>query len=491
MRRWMFGLSAVVTATVGIVGCGVGSDCDFGFCAGPAVGTDGGDGGGDDGPPVIPADCELSKSPKDSKPCIADSVAIFVDKNGKPGAPGTMAAPVPTIGEAIAKATATKRSRVYICDGAYSESIKLTAAINIFGGFDCTWANTGVKPKVKAPTGPGIELTAVGDLVVIEDLDVTGASDANVKGSSAYGVVVVDSKLTLRRTTVSAGPGQGGNKGTSRSNYAAAASAGNQSNGTAGGPDKTCTCADGTKSTGGHGADGLGTNQSDGSSVPSVGVGNSGATMPSMCGAGNVGAPGEPPGLSEPISAPGSLSMTGWDISKLGEIGKNGGPGQGGGGGGAKTNFTAPGGGGGCGGCGGAGGMAGENGGASIGVVSINSVVIFEAGSVATSVGGKGGSGGDGQPGQGGGAEGLSANCAGGTGGPGAGGAGGPGGAGGDSIAVVSSGGVAPAITDVELNTGTGGPPGDGGGAGLGSGTPGPVGKPGIVGRKLPTLRQP
>ncbi|HSO38932.1 MAG TPA: hypothetical protein VLT33_40665, partial [Labilithrix sp.] len=177
-------MSAVLTTTAAIVGCGAGSDCDFGLCAGPAVGSDGGDGGGD-GPPVIPGDCDLTKSPKDSKPCVDDAVAIFVDRNGKAGAAGTMKEPVPSIDEAIAKAASTKRGRVYICDGKYDEPIKLSSAISIYGGFDCSWANTGIKPKIVAPKSAGIELRGVAEVVVIEDLDVTGSSDSNAKGSSA------------------------------------------------------------------------------------------------------------------------------------------------------------------------------------------------------------------------------------------------------------------------------------------------------------------
>ena len=486
MRGWIFGASGLLAIATLVVACGVGTDCDSGLCAGPIVKPD----GGRDGPPAIPADCILTKSPKESKACVDDSVGIFVDRNGKTGAAGTMRDPLPSIGAAVTKATSSQRTRVYICDGKYEEVIVLNSPISIYGGFDCSWTNTGLKPRVSPLKGVALELRSISDEVVIEDIDVTGLSDANTKGASGIGAVVVDSKLTLRGVIITAGQGQEGAKGSSRSNYLTAAAAGLPASGTTGGADQTCSCADGTKSIGGHGADGDGTKESDGASAPPVGLPNAGATMPSACNPGLGGAQGDAATASEPVPPPGLIVDSGWEASKLGESGKNGRPGQGGGGGGAKTMFLTPGGGGGCGGCGGAGGAAGGNGGASIALISVRSTVTAELGSLSSVGGGKGGAGGDGQPGQGGGAAGGSGGCAGGGGGAGAGGGGGAGGAGGDSFAVASMGGNEPVLKGTDTKPGTGGRPGDGGGPGTGNGTSGLVGKNGLPGRQAPKFRQ-
>jgi hypothetical protein len=485
-------LSGVVASTALLAmfltnGCGS-TDCSFtATCAGGTAIPD----GGEDAPVVIPADCDLTKSPKESPTCVDDGPGIFVDATkGKPDAKGTKLEPLSTITAAISKAVTTKRSRVYVCDGKYDEAIKITSAVNVYGGFDCTWANTGVKPKITPPKGAAIEVKSVAEQVVIQDVDATGLSDASVKGSSAIGALIVKSKVTLRNVTLTAGPGQDGAKGTSRSNYADAAKPGIKGSGATGGVGGDCTCLDATSSKGGRGADGDATKLSGGVSVPTAGISNAGSSSLQSCGPGQPGANGEPGAAAEPIASPGKLTEMAWDVSKLGEPSLNGHPGQGGGGGGAQTDFNTGGGGGGCGGCGGGGGAAGANGGASIGLVSFEAVVSVDAGSIVAGTGGKGGTGGDGQPGQGGGGGGGSLACAGGVGGSGAGGSGGTGGAGGASIAVAWSGTTEPAVTSTEAKPGTGGEAGTGGSAGAGSGKPGNIGKPGTAGSAMATYRQ-
>lgn len=484
MRRWIFGLGALIGTTALVMACSVGTDCDFGLCAGPQVpGDDGGDSGGDG--PVIPPGCDLTKSPEESAGCVDDGVGVFVSPSGKADAAGTKLAPLSSITAAISKAVSSRLPRIYICDGKYDEPIKLTSAVSIYGGFDCSWTHTGVKPKIAPAKGPAIEVNSVADEIVIQEIDATGSSDSSVKGSSAIGALVVRSKVGFRAVAVNASAGQEGATGTTSSNYSDAAAIGNKATGSVGGADKTCTCLDLTSSRGGHGAEGNGSMISNGAAIPVIANSNSGGSGADTCTPGGIGANGEPDGVGDPIVSPGSLVETGWDVSKLGDVGKNGHPAQGGGGGGAKTDFTAAGGGGGCGGCGGGGGAAGGNGGGSIGIVSLESAIRIDGASVVSAAGGKGGTGGGGQVGQDGAGGGGSAACPGGAGGAGAGGSGGAGGTGGDSIAIAWTGGSEPVVTATELKPGAAGDPGGAGAPGLGNGKPGMTGKPGNIGKSI------
>ena len=475
-------MTALVASGCGSTDCSFTATCLSGASPVPDA--------GEDAPIVVPTDCDLKKSPKDSPACVDDGAGIFVSAAGKPDAKGSKLDPVPTIAAALARAAATKRTRVYVCDGKYEEPIKLTSAISVYGGFECSWKYTGAKPLVRPTSGIAIGVESVVDEVVLEDIDAMGTSDATIKGSSAIGALVAGSKLTMRRVAITAGVGQDGAKGASQSNYSSAAAAGNPASGATGGDMKPCSCADGTKSTGGHGADGNGGNFSDGSAVPALVNGNAGSSGTMTCNPGTVGLPGEPDVGGEPIQPPGVIVPGGWDATPVGGSGKNGRPGQGGGGGGAKTASSAAGGGGGCGGCGGAGAVAGMNGGASIGVIAVDSAIVLEGSTVGSSAGGKGGAGGDGQSGQNAAGGGIGTVCDGGPGGPGAGGSGGAGGAGGDSLAIAWKGGTAPQLTATDAKPGSTGKPGEPGAFGASSGKPGKPGKVGIGGRAQAVFTQ-
>ena len=490
MARGSLAFIGTALAASAVLGaCSVGNDCDFGLCAEYTVI----DGGGDVVAPPIPADCDITKSPSLEPTCVVDEVGIFVSPNGNFGASGTKADPVKTINEGVEKATATKRTRVYVCEGTYAESISLTSAIGIYGGYDCTFQYTKGKPQITSASGVGVAVRSVTDAVVVEDMIIKASSRQATPGDSAIAVLVLGSaSVTLRRVELTAGAGQPGQKGGSLSNYAGQAPQGGTGAATTGGSSPAYVCLDGTSSTGGHGANGDGAGFTSGTSKPVITNPNAGASLESTCMAGSVGQDGAAtPATGGLAAAPGIVTMTGWDISKLGDPASNGNPAQGGGGGGARTGFSESGGGGGSGGCGGAGAKAGTNGGASIGLLSFKSKVSVESGAITTAIGGKGGQGGDGQPGQGGGDAGKASTCFGGTGGNGAGGNGGAGGAGGDSIAVASGGGEAPLTSaDTTLTVTSGGAGGDGGAAGMGSGNPGNTGKTGIAGRSLKTLLQ-
>ena len=282
---------------------------------------------------------------------------------------------------------------------------------------------------------------------------------------------------------LSAGPGTAGLKGESTKNYTAPTALGGiPQNGSAGGGPVTCTCVDLTLSKGGMG----GSKDADvtsGSSVPSVGTANFGGTG-ANCAPGLVGSNGLAGKAGNAALRAGVLTGTGWDSTGIGTAATNSNPGQGGGGG--ETEVNSGGGGGACGGCGGGGGAAGTNGGSSFAVLSFNSSVIIEGGTLITGLGGAGGPGGDGQDGQTGGT-GADGACAGGNGGNGAGGSGGGGGAGGHS-APVAFVGTEPKVTGASVMPGAKGDSGTGGKGGGGLGVTGAEGPPGPAGASQPSL---
>ena len=112
-------------------------------------GADGGDGSSGDAAPDAPPGCDLGKEPKDSAPCVADSVGVFVSPMGDDMNAGTKASPVKTIGKALG--IAGGKPRVYVCEGTYGESVDLTKAVSIYGGFKCSdWSYSGTSPRSRA-----------------------------------------------------------------------------------------------------------------------------------------------------------------------------------------------------------------------------------------------------------------------------------------------------------------------------------------------------
>ena len=117
--------------------------CGYGIC------TDGSSGDGQQ--TDAPANCDLSKDPKDSPACVDDSVGVFVDAtNGKDANAGTKAAPLQTITTALTKADA-QHVRLYVCEGTYAEDVVVDATHNgsIYGGWKCAdWTYSGNKPVI-------------------------------------------------------------------------------------------------------------------------------------------------------------------------------------------------------------------------------------------------------------------------------------------------------------------------------------------------------
>ncbi len=467
-----------------------GEDCSVSnTCSGAGAANDGGGDTGS-GDVVAPPGCDLAKAPKDSTPCIDDSVAIFVSPSGDDGAAGTKSAPVKTIAKGVTLAATRGLPRVYVCEGSYDKSVEIKGPLSMFGGLTCAWSpSDSARPKLAPPKDVALRVTNATGAVLVQDLDVTGAADTNTPGDSAIAAFASSSaNVTLRNVALQAGSGTPGASGRSRKNFSdATAAGGGNANGALPGLGTSCACMDGTQSKGGDGAAGNGANVSAGSAVPAVGGANTGFSNLTTCGDGTIGANGASNAAGAAQTSPGTLTASGWAAPTMPSNAPNGNPAQGGGGGGAKTQGgTNAGGGGGCGGCGGAGGTPGGQGGSSFALLSFNSGVTVEGGSLTSGAGGKGGDGGGGQDGQPGGPVGTGA-CNGGPGGPGAGGSGGGGGAGGHS-APVAFVGPEPKVSAAAVTPGVKGGSGGAGAAGMGPGNAGTAGTPGPEGKAQNSL---
>src|SRR5450432_599909 len=157
--RWKLAHVSLAVMVVTALGCpNFVGDCDNGVCD-----TDGSIDSGDSGVDS-PQNCDLSKDPKDSPTCVADSVGIFVDAtNGKDSNPGTKISPMQTIAAALGK-TSAQQSRLYVCEGTYAEDVLLDAShdgVSIYGGWKCAdWSYSGNKPVI-GKTSPAMTLSAL------------------------------------------------------------------------------------------------------------------------------------------------------------------------------------------------------------------------------------------------------------------------------------------------------------------------------------------
>jgi hypothetical protein len=464
MRRWMFGLGALVGTTALVMACSVGNDFDFGLCAGPPAGGDGGDGNVDgEGGVKPPEGCDDKADPKDSPRCVASDFGIFVSPDGKPDAAGTKEAPVNTIAAGLSKIGAFRR--IYVCEGTYAERVVLKAAVSLYGGFSCAdWTHTGVKPLVgNAEPGYALDVQSVAGAFEIADLEFAAASGTEAAPNSVAARFVGTAGAVLRRVKLSAkdgAPGKSGDAGADGNTVKHTDFTGTinpfdpaGSPGSAGqlGPGKTCKCpnapaADSTTAgaSGGAAPTGAGS-KGDPSALPPTAAndGAGGAASAPNCGVGDGtghnGADRAQAGSGGVPTRLGALESNNWKPQAGGD-GSTGLPGQGGGGGSGQS--TGAGSGGACGGCGGFGGKAGGGAGASIALLAISSPVRF-TGEFLTGAGGRGGDGGDGGGGGDGGFGGVRTTgngCNGGDGGKGGKGGAGSGGAGGLSVGVLSSG---------------------------------------------------
>lgn len=474
-RRWPLNRFARILTLGGIVAGGSWSW----LACGSDGGSSGTQGGGDGGSQTVPAGCDLSKDPRQSPACVDDLVGLFVSTNGSDSAAGTKAAPLASIGAALLKLD-SQHTRVYVCAGAYQESLQITGAAGVYGGFSCTdwsYAQTSAV-TVKAPSRYALDIESVIAPVVIEDIELDAPS-AKAPGDSSIAVFVAQStNVSLIRVIAAASDGMDAAPVSSMSNYDpdvdGGVLAGNAAFDDTGPPAKNCltACKNSVGSVGGKGGEAnLGGDPGTPNIPPNPDAfhnGAGGTSASSVCGSGNYGSFAAPAdGGAAGAASAGNLTSNGWTASS-GSAGATGGPGQGGGGGGGGGVAGNKGGGGSgaCGGCGGAGGAPGLTGGSSLAVLVYQSTLTLDSCTLSTGRGGAGGSGGSGQDGQPGGVGGAEVSgglgCRGGNGGNGGPGAGGGGGAGGDSIAVAYVG-TAPSTPRTTFTEGAAGAPGPGG----------------------------
>jgi hypothetical protein len=502
--------------------------------------------------------CDPTKDPKD-EPCVLDSAyGVFVASaggdagaeslgSGVAGPDGTADRPYASIGQALANMAG--KSRVYVCNGVYTEQVSITAAVSLYGGLSCAagsarrvWSYVGQTAQVTAPPSAyALFVTGVQPgSVTIEDMSFA-APDATGPGTSSVAALIASSSaVRLERVALSAGHGANGAPGADGAqnpNYTGAAptggsqvSAGPPGSGTinvTGGAGAINPCTLFGMSAGGDGGLGCGSDGgtsgfgSAGSATPPAPVTMAGrdglprgTILPDAGGAASLsddpGADGvaDDGGVAAPAQDYGTLSAGGW-VPSPGGAGSPGDPGQGGAGA-TDPNYgqcgtssqSIGGGGGGAGGCGGAGGQGGGGGGGSIALASVASNVTLTACSLNTAAGGTGGAGGGGQIGQAGAQGGdtsfPSAHAAGAFGGNGAGGSGGAGGTGGISVGVLASGSTIVMDDATTQNTrlgapGAGGAAGPGGGHGsvgaLTTGVDGNSGAPGSAGASVALLK--
>ncbi len=467
LKRVGKGLAALVVVGVGVVACSD-SKCPAGQAC------DGVDGGGIAPPDVSGGGCDSNKPAAQGGCAVDDSDGFFVAAGGNDSGPGTRDQPFLTIGAGVSAAKAGAKKNVYVCAGKYDESIVIDAAasgVALHGGFACpgsadAWKHTGA-PTLVQPSKPGLVLKVAGSPAVIEDLSLVAADAVDPGDSSVVALVDAAPGMTFRRATLTAGNGMTGAAG------AAIAQAAQQSSGKdatlqAEGNSTTCTCGDGSSTTGGHGSHfGVGGTAGQPTVDGDLTTGLPGDnTYCNGTGHGGGGHDGDPGAASNGATSFGQLTSQGW-APQGGAVGKAGSVAQGGGGGGGEGP-GGNGGGGGCGGCGGAGGAGGEGGGGSIAILSLNSTLRLQFSTVRTGKAGDGGDGNSGQIGQvggvgGGGAPVSTPGCDGGNGGNGGNGGPGGGGAGGVSYGIAYIG-AAPDVDTVTIITpGTAGKAGHGG----------------------------
>jgi hypothetical protein len=410
---------------------------------------------------------------------VDDPQGIFVAPSGDDAESGSKDEPFRTITKAISEAADTGGT-IYVCNGTFEEHLVVSAdRVVIRGGYACPSATitgwlyeAGTRARVR-PSDPGyaLHLDAV-DGFVASDLDLA-ARDATAAGASSVGVFASSSTaVRFERLRIVAGDGMDGDDGMiAESNHFTGTPHGNNATLAAGGLAVVCACGDGSMSTGALGGAGGITPTAGGLGLPDymMGGGAPGAagTAVTACTNGGLGAPAPTRAQASGAQVVGSINASdGW-VPRAGSNGSNGEPGQGGGGGGGAVGAGKGGGGGGaCGGCGGSGGPGGMGGGASIGLLALDSEIVFDSLSrIETGDAGSGGAGAAGEVGQDGGTRGIADGngCPGGTGGKGATGGAGGGGAAGVSVGVLSKGGAITS-TGVTFSLGNEGVAGPGGG---------------------------
>jgi len=452
--------------------------------------------------------CDPSQPPSAAPCVVSDAYGVFVAPPTSGGSDtagnGSEASPFATISHALANLGTM--SRVYVCDGTYTDQVTVTSAVSIFGGLACgavgapgsagPWAYVGGTKATVTGSLPAfvLQVNAGSAAVDLEDLELDAAPGTSVSPSSIALFATSSTSVTLRRTTLVAAPGFEGASGAAGAMGAFTMPA--SPNGQAapephmGGAPTTCTCSTGDATVGGGGGWSIAHTPDGQSGLPAqtvsappsaTGAGGTAAACEATSAGGNVGSDAVPAIGPDGTAAlvPGTLDSAGWHPAP-GKPGVSGGPGQGGGGAGVNAFALGiaggrAGGGGACGGCGGTGGGAGGGGGGSIALLAYQSPIKLLGATLTASAGGAGGMGGGGGAGTAGGTGGAAAEdaCGGGGGGHGAGGGAGGGGAGGVSVGIFYAGSAPVSDVATQIFAGTAGLGGTGGDPGMNDGVAG------------------
>jgi hypothetical protein len=87
-------------------------------------------------PPDAPPLCDLTVSPQVSAACVDDAIGVFVSTAGDDASgDGTRKKPLKSM-DAAGKKLGNK-VRIYVCNGAYTETVAIVGPISVYGGFDC------------------------------------------------------------------------------------------------------------------------------------------------------------------------------------------------------------------------------------------------------------------------------------------------------------------------------------------------------------------
>jgi hypothetical protein len=149
---------------------------------------------------------------------------VFVSKTGDDGNPGTLEAPVLTIGAGIALAAPGGRT-VVVAQGEYDEQVALADGVSLFGGYRSDFGARDTylfAVRIEHPSGPAGHPALVADGIqqatAVGGLRVTATAGQHPdRGSTAVLLRACGPGLTLEDLVVEAAPGAAGIPGTSSS----------------------------------------------------------------------------------------------------------------------------------------------------------------------------------------------------------------------------------------------------------------------------------
>ena len=399
-------------------------------------------------------------------PVVIAADAFYVSPTGNDTASGTPSSPMRTIQAALNRAFSIGKQRVNVAAGTYVGDVNLVQGVSLFGGYDpVTWNRAPATFVSTISPGSNRAIGVMADhllgAVTIDGFTIESgfADNGTGLGSSAYGILAINSLMIISGNHIVAREGFGGLNGangtdgrTGQNGFDGSPGGVNFPPGVGQQESRNGCVVNGTivAIIGGAGGDG-GLPGTDGG----TGETGSGITTAGQGGAGGTG------GTASPLPAgenggdgldgnPGSNGLGGAELGTVGGNryltadgfnGQDGEPGGGAGGGGGGGGLDDPSpslsgggngaGGGGAGGCGGGGGIAGHGGVGSFGIFSVSSTLEVTNNTIETDRGLAGGNGAFGGLGGAGGTGGLGATRDAPT--VGAGGNGGHGGQGGNS----------------------------------------------------------